>query len=163
MNRQKKQHLLNNEIKASEVRVEGVIMSLFDAIKQAENENLDLVLLAPTAQPPVCKIMSYEKFIYELNKKDKNKSLDMKEVKVGPNTSENDLSYRIKNITEFLQKGHKVRISMQFKGREMAHTKNGEELVLKMIVAIEEYGVPEAFPKLEGKRMFVTLKPKTKK
>ena len=125
----------------------------------AESQDMDLVLINPNAQPPVCKIMNYEKFLYEQSKKDKPKVLELKEIKVGPNTSENDLTYRIKQISEFLGKGHKVKISMQFKGREMIHVTKGETLILKLLVDLEEYGVAEAMPKLEGKRMFVTIKP----
>lgn len=162
MNRKKKEHLLNKEIRAIEVRIDGDIMRFSEAIAKAEEEEMDLVLIAPNAKPPVCKIMSYEKFIYEQNKKkkDKPKTLDMKEIKVGPNTSANDLGYRVKRIVEFLEKGHKVRITMQFRGREMTYVKNGEELILKMVVDVEDYGVPEALPKLEGKRMSVILRPK---
>ena len=106
--------------------------------------------------------MNYEKFIYEQGKKEKPKVLEMKEIKVGPNTAENDLDYRIKHIIGFLNKGHKVKITMQFKGREMIHVTKGEALILTLLVAVEDHGVAEAMPKLEGKRMFVTIKPKTK-
>jgi len=165
MNKNKKQHLLNREIRANEVRVDGQVMRLSEALQEAESQNLDLVLIAPNATPVVCRIINYEKFIYEQNKKDKQKpkTLEMKEIKVGPNTGENDLEYRIKHITEFLQKGHKVKITMQFRGREMAYVDNGKELLLRMIVAVEEYGIPEAMPKLEGKRMFATVRPKSNK
>lgn len=166
MNKNKKKlHFINREIRANEVRVDGTIMRLSEALNMAESQDLDLVLMAPNANPPVCKIMSYEKFIYEQAKKekDKPKPLEMKEIKVGPNTGENDLDYRIKHIIEFLQKGHKVKITMQFRGREMAYVANGEALMLKLVVAVEEHGIAEAMPKLEGKRMFVTLRPKSKK
>lgn len=165
MNKNKKQHLLNQEIKANEVRVDGVIMRFNEALAKAESEELDLVLIAPNAVPPVCKIMSYEKFIYEQNKKekDKPKSLDMKEIKIGPNTGENDLQYRIKQINGFLEKGHKVKITMQFSGREMVYVKNGEALMLRMVLAFEDYGVAESLPKLEGKKMFVIIRPKSNK
>ena len=165
MNKNKKQHLLNREIRANEVRVDGTVMRLSEALQEAESQNLDLVLVAPNAVPPVCRIINYEKFIYEQNKKDKQKpkSLEMKEIKVGPNTGENDLEYRIKHITEFLQKGHKVKITMQFRGREMAYVDNGKELLLRMLVAVEDHGIAESMPKLEGKRMFATIRPKPKK
>jgi translation initiation factor IF-3 len=160
MQKSKKQHLINKEIRGTEVRVSDVgILSLTEALRLAESDGLDLVLINPNAQPPVCKIMNYEKFLYEQSKKDKPKVLEMKEIKVGPNTSENDLTYRIKQISEFLGKGHKVKISMQFKGREMIHVTKGETLILKLLVDLEDYGVAEAMPKLEGKRMFVTIKP----
>ena len=115
------------------------------------------------AQKEFQKIMNYEKFIYEEGKKSKSKSLETKEIKFGPNTSENDVEYRIKHIVEFLDKGHKVKITMQFKGRQMVHVDKGQELLLKLILEVEEHGTAEALPKLEGKKMFVTLKPKPKK
>jgi translation initiation factor IF-3 len=160
MQKSKKQHLINKEIRGTEVRVSDVgILSLTEALRLAESDGLDLVLINPNAQPPVVKIMNYEKFLYDQSKKDKPKVLEMKEIKVGPNTSENDLTYRIKQISDFLGKGHKVKISMQFKGREMIHVTKGETLILKLLVDLEDYGVAEAMPKLEGKRMFVTIKP----
>ena len=160
MQKSKKQHLINKEIRGTEVRISDVgIMPLSEALTMAESQDMDLVLINTNAQPPVCKIMNYEKFLYEQSKKDKPKVLELKEIKVGPNTSENDLTYRIKQISEFLGKGHKVKISMQFKGREMIHVTKGETLILKLLVDLEEYGVAEAMPKLEGKRMFVTIKP----
>jgi translation initiation factor IF-3 len=162
----KKQHLLNREIRATEVRVtDGGVMPFSEALKLAESQDLDLVLIGPNANPPVCRIMSYEKFLYEQMKKEKEKPkpLEMKEIKVGPNTGENDLEYRIKHMIEFLQKGHKVKISMQFRGREMAHVSNGEALILKLILAVSEHGVAEMMPKLEGKKMFVTIRPKSNK
>ena len=160
MQKSKKQHLINKEIRGTDVRISDVgIMPLSEALTMAEAQDMDLVLINPNAQPSVCKIMNYEKFLYEQSKKDKPKVLEMKEIKVGPNTSENDLTYRIKQISEFLGKGHKVKISMQFKGREMIHVTKGETLILKLLVDLEEYGVAEAMPKLEGKRMFVTIKP----
>ena len=163
MNKNKKQHLLNKEIRATEVRVEGTIMSFLEALNQAESQDLDLVLVAPNATPPVCKIMNYEKFIYEQSKKPKNKTLEVKEIKLGPNISENDLEYRVKHMVEFLKKGHRVKISLQFRGRQMQHIDLGQEQILKMILAVEEYGSAEAMPKLEGKRMFCIVKPKLTK
>jgi translation initiation factor IF-3 len=158
----KKQHLLNREIRATEVRLtDGGIMPFFDALRLAESQDMDLVLMSPNANPPVCKIMNYEKFIYEQMKKEKEKPkpLEMKEIKVGPNTDENDLDYRIKHMIEFLDKGHKVKITMQFRGREMAYVSKGEALILKLALAVKEYSVVEMMPKLEGKKMFVTLRP----
>jgi len=162
----KKLHLLNNEINASEVRLpEQGIIPLQDAIRLARNDEMDLILISPNAVPPVCKIMDYQKFLYEQVQKEKAKPkvLEMKEIKVGPNTSENDLEYRIKHMIEFLDKGHKVKISMQFRGREMAYVTKGEAIILKLMVAVENHGIAEALPKLEGKRMFATIRPKNKK
>ena len=164
MSKKKREHKLNLEITASEIRVtdEG-IMSLSDAIKLSESRELDLVMINEKAQPPVCRIMNYEKFIYEQNKKPKNKTLDVKEIKLGANISENDLEYRVKHMIEFLKKGHKVKISLQFKGRQMQHIDIGQQQILKLIVAVEEFGVAENMPKLEGRKMFATVKPKTSK
>lgn len=161
MKKDKKQHLINREIRATEVRVaEHGVMSLQNALNLAEQSEMDLVLINDKVAPPICKIMSYEKFIYELGKKPKPKTLETKEIKLGPNTSDNDLSYRTKHIIEFLQKGHKVKVSMQFRGREMAFVDRGKELMLKLIVSVEEHGIAESIPKMEGKRMFTTLRPK---
>ena len=164
-NKQKeRQHKLNLEITYPMVRVgEHGVVSLKEAQKLADDQELDLVLINENAQPPVCKIMNYEKFIYQQNKAAKQKSLDIKEIKLGPNTSENDLSYRTKHICEFLDKGHKVKLTMQFRGREMAFVDKGQELMLKLIVSVEDHGSAESVPKLEGKKLQCTLKPKAKK
>lgn len=163
MNKKKKKHLINGEIRANEVRVTDVgIMSIQEANRLAISKEMDLVLLNDKTNPPICKIMNYEKFIYDEGKKGKTKSLETKEIKFGPNTSDNDVEYRVKHITEFLQKGHPVKLSMRFKGREMAHIDTGKALILKVIIDIEEYGIAESIPKLEGKQIFVLLKPKKK-
>lgn len=164
MAKSKRQHKLNTEITHKELRVTDVgIITLSEALKLANSQELDLVLINEQAQPPVCKIMNYEKFIYEQSKKPKNKGLDVKEIKLGPNMSENDMEYRIKHTIEFLKKGHKVKISLQFRGRQMQHIGLGQEQVLKMLVAVEDFGVAEAMPKLEGKKMFCMIKPKPSK
>jgi len=162
-NKVKKQHLINREIRATEVRVtEDGVMSLQEALVLAESRFMDLVLINDKTTPVICKILNYEKFLYELNKKPKPKTLDVKEIKLGPNTAENDLEYRAKHIKEFLQKGHKVKLTLQFRGREMVYVDKGKELLLKLILSVEEFGVPEALPSMEGKKMFATLKPKQK-
>lgn len=161
----KKQHLLNKEIRANEVRLDGQVMRFSEALNLAESQEMDLVLMAANANPPVVKIMNYEKFIYEQNKREKQKpkNLDIKEIKIGPNTSDNDLDYRVKHMIEFLKKGHKVKLTMQFKGRELSYVDNGKALMLKMALSVEEDGVAENLPVLEGKRMHMTIKPKPKK
>jgi translation initiation factor IF-3 len=159
-----RQHKLNFEIKHQTVRVgEFGVISINEARKMASEQELDLVLINENSNPPVCKIMNYEKFIYQQIKNQKQKSLDIKEVKLGPNTSENDLSYRIKHICEFLDKGHKVKLTMQFRGREMIFVDKGQELMLNLIISVDEHGTAESLPKLEGKRLQCTLKPKPKK
>lgn len=160
----KREHKLNNEIIASEVRVtdEGII-SLKEALNIARSKEMDLVLINANAVPPVCKIMNYEKYIYELSKKPKNKTLEVKEVKLGPNMAENDLIYRKKHIIEFLDKGHRIKLSMRFRGREMAFVDKGMALMLGFIVSLEDYGTSDAMPKLEGKQIIGFIKPKPKK
>jgi translation initiation factor IF-3 len=159
-----KQHKLNSEIKHPTVRVaEHGVMALKEAQKLADDQELDLVLINENAQLPVCKIMNYQKFIYQQSKAPKQKSLDVKEIKLGPNTSENDLLYRIKHIIEFLNKGHRVKLTMQFRGREMAFVDKGQALMLKLIVSVEDHGSAESVPKLEGKKLQCMLKPKSKK
>jgi translation initiation factor IF-3 len=158
---------INQEIKIEKIRLigegfKGEIVSLKEALIKSSELNLDLVLVSENNNIGVCKIMNYEKFIYELNKKPKNKVVDVKEIKIGPNTSDNDLSYRVKQMIEFLNKGHKVKITMQFRGREMVYLENGQKLMLKMIMDVQEHGIPEAMPKLEGKKLFVVIKPKNK-
>lgn len=161
----KRAHRINEEIIAREVRVDGVVMPIRQALLEAEKAEVDLVLINDKVDPVICKIVDYQKFIYEQKRKekDKPKPLDIKEIKLGPNTAENDLEYRSKHIIEFLGKGHKVKLTMQFRGREMAFVANGELLMLKLIDNVSEHGLPESMPKMEGKKMMCTLKPKVKK
>ena len=165
MAKNRRAHKINEEIIAREVRIDGVVMSIRQALLEAENAEVDLVLINDKAEPVICKIVDYQKFIYEQKRKEKNKpkSLELKEVKLGPNTAENDLEYRSKHIIEFLSKGHKVKLTMQFRGREMAFVSKGELLMLKLIDSVSEHGIPESMPKMEGKKMFCLLKPKAKK
>ena len=164
MAKKKKEHLLNKEIRLSEVRLpeEGVIR-LSEALRLAEEQDMDLVLMSENNGIGICRIMNYEKFIYEKSKKPKNKALDVKEIKLGPNTAENDLTYRAKHIIEFLKKGHKVKVTLQFRGREMMHIDKGKALMLKLIVSVEEYGLAEGLPNMEGKKLIGFIKPKPKK
>ena len=168
MKKQIRKEKLNGEIKFQNIRLtgdgfKGEIVTLKEALDKANALELDLVLVTETNDIGVCKIMNYEKYIYELSKKPKNKGLDVKEVKLGPNMADNDLEYRTKHIIEFLQKGHKVKLTMQFRGRQMAFVDKGQELMLKLILNLEDYGSAEAIPKLEGKKLMSTLKPKAKK
>jgi len=164
MNKKKKQHLINKEITSNQLRVtdEG-IMSLTEALNLAESKFMDLVLINDKTEIPICKILNYEKFIYDLGKKSKIKPLSVKEIKLGPSMSSNDLDYRIKHAIEFLTKGHKLKISMQFRGREMAHIDLGKALMLKLMVAVEDNGVAESLPSMEGKKLFTNIKPKPRK
>lgn len=164
MSKNKRQHLINGEIRFSEVRVtdEG-IMTIQEANRLALSRDMDLVLINDKAQPPVCKILNYEKFIYEQNKKGKNKTLELKEIKLGPHTSDNDVDYRIKHAIEFLNKGHKIKLTMQFRGREMTHIDLGKAVMLKLIAAVMEHGAVESLPSMEGKKLISFIKPKVKK
>jgi translation initiation factor IF-3 len=161
-------HLINDRIKNQKIRVvnqdelKNIVITLDEAINKANELELDLVLIKDEGLIGVCKLMNYEKFLYEETKKEKQKVLELKEIKVGPNTSEHDLGYRIKQMIGFLDRGHKVKISMQFKGREMAFVDKGELIVLTMIKGVSDHGSPEDLPKLENKRLFVTIKPKKK-
>lgn len=163
----KKLHQTNGEIRVTEVRliVEGtapVVCTTSEALKISESMGLDLVIINENSTPPIAKVMNYEKYIYELGRKTKQKKLDVKEVKFSVNISDNDLSYRVKHIDEFLSKGHKVKLSLKFKGREMAYLDKGKEVLLKIAVAIEDKGSPETLPQLEGKQMFMLLRPRNK-
>lgn len=164
MKKNKKQHSINHEIHATEVRVGEGIMSLQNALSFAEEQGLDLVLISPLAKPPVCRVMNYQKFIYEQTKKDKNKpkNPELKEVKFSRTIGEHDVAYRVKQIIEFLQKGHKVKLSMRFGNRELTYSKDGERVLLSVVVQLADHGVPEFMPKLEGRNMFITIKPKSK-
>jgi translation initiation factor IF-3 len=162
MNNKKKHHLINNEIRANEVRLaeDGRIISLSDAKILAESQSLDLVLINEFSKPPIVKIMNYEKYLYYLNKNKKNKIFNIKEIKLSYKITKNDLDYRIKHICEFLKKGNKVKLTMQFKGREISFIDIGKEIFFKLIIDIEGFGIPESLPKLEGKKLFCLIKPK---
>jgi translation initiation factor IF-3 len=168
MKKEKENNKLNYKITTPQIRLtgegfKGEVITLKEALKTAEDLEMDLVLFSETNGIGICKIMNYEKYLYEQSKKPKNKGLDVKEIKLGPNMSENDLSYRTKHGQEFLAKGHKLKISMQFRGRQLGFISKGEELMLKFIISLEEFGSAEAVPKMEGKKMICTLKPKSKK
>lgn len=163
----RREHKIDQEIRVPEVRLvgEGIIPNVYpinEALTIAHSKNMNLVLINETSNPPIAKVMVYEKFLYEQGKKPKQKVLDVKEIRLTPNTSDNDLNYRTKHIIEFLQKGHKVKISLKFKGREIIHLNRGKEVLLKLAVAVEGYGSAETLPNLEGKQMFITIKPKSK-
>jgi translation initiation factor IF-3 len=160
----KTQHVLNESIRKQKIKIvgenlNGLILNLDQALNKANELGMDLVLMKELNDIAICKIMNYEKYLYELSKNKNNKVLNIKEIKIGPNTSDNDLSYRINHIKEFLNKGHKVKISMQFKGREMAYLDKSTQLMLKMIVDLETSGLPEMMPKMEGKKLFCVIKP----
>lgn len=158
-------HLINEEIKFNEVKLviegqEPQIMTTKEALRVAEASEQDLVLVGAKATPPIVKLMNYSKYLYELGKKSHNKVLPMKEVRFTPNTDENDLAFKTKHIIGFLEKGHKVKVFVFFKGREMAYKERGEKILLQLAVDLVDIAVVESLPKLEGKKMMMFLKPK---
>lgn len=132
----------------------------------AEGLGLDLVEISPNADPPVCRIVDFQKFLYEKKKKDKElkaktKKQDMKEIRFTPNTDEHDFEFKSKHAEKFLQDGNKVRAYVQFRGRSIVYKDRGEVLLLKFAQRLEEWGIPDQLPKMDGKRMFITLNPKS--
>jgi translation initiation factor IF-3 len=160
-------------IKVNEVRVIGSekgqlgVMALQEALAIAREEALDLVEVSPQANPPVCKIMDYGKYRYKKNKKlheakKKQKTIQLKSVKITPKTEEHDYQFKLKHVKRFLSEGDKVKIMMVFKGREMAHTHLGRKILDRMIEELDELGVIEQQPTMEGRNMIMVIVPKTK-
>ncbi len=163
-------HRINQFIKAPEIRlvgdnVEQGIYPTRQALAIADDLGLDLVEISPNADPPVCRVIDYSKFVYEQKKKLKEikanaKQTVIKEIRFGPNTSDHDFQFKLKHAISFLENGEKVRAYVHFKGRAIVYKEQGEILLLKFAQALEEYGKVELLPKLEGKRMFLTVAPK---
>jgi translation initiation factor IF-3 len=160
-------------IKVKEVRVissDGEQLGVLDtreAIKRAEELGLDLVEVAPTAKPPVCRIMDFGKYKYELAKKAhesrKNQTVILvKEVKLRPRTDDHDVEFKTNNIKRFLAEGHKVKVSIMFRGREMAHTDQGRKVLDRIVAEIQNEAVIEQGPRMEGRNMMLLLSPKAK-
>ena len=165
---------INEEITASQVRLVGEnieeqgVYPVSKAIKMADELGLDLVEISAKAAPPVCKIMDYQKFLYQQKKKAKemksnSAKIVIKEIRFGPNTDEHDFQFKLKHAQEFLQEGSKVKASVFFKGRSILYSDQGEKLLLRFAVELEEYGRAEQMPKLEGKRMIMMISPLAKK
>lgn len=167
------EHKINQFITAPEVRltgdnVETSIYPLTTALEMASEQALDLVEISPNASPPVCRIIDYSKFLYEQKKKQKEikakaKQTIIKDIRFGPNTDDHDFQFKLKHAISFLTSGEKVRAFVHFKGRSIVYKEQGEILLLKFAQALEAVGKVELFPKLEGKRMFLTLGPKAAK
>ncbi|PSJ17371.1 translation initiation factor IF-3 [Nitrosomonas supralitoralis] len=164
---------INEEIDASEVRLIGVngeqvgIVLLADANALAEEAGVDLVEIAPTAQPPVCRLMDYGKFRYQESKKKhdaklKQKQVQIKEIKFRPNTDEGDYNIKLRNLIGFLDEGDKVKVTLRFRGREMAHQEFGMRLLERVRGDLETFAIVEQFPKMEGRQMVMVLSPKRK-
>ena len=167
---QQQEHRTNHLIKAPEVRLVGEnvtpgVMSLFEANKLAKELELDLVEISPGASPPVCRIIDYNKFLYEEKKKKKEmkakaKTSEVKEIRFTPNTDDHDFDFKVKHAEKFLEDGNKVKAHVQFKGRAIMFKERGELLLLKFADALKDVSALEGLPKLEGKRMQVMLTPK---
>ena len=142
-------------------------MSVAEAIELARNEGLDLVEVAPTADPPVCRIMDFGKYLFEQNKKShaarKNqRTIHVKEIKFRPGTEEGDYQVKMRNLVKFLTQGDKTKVTLRFRGREMAHQDLGRKLLERVRSDLDEIAVVEQFPQLEGRQMVMVLAPKKK-
>lgn len=145
--------------------VESDIHPIRDALSIADNMGLDLVEIAPTANPPVCKIMDYKKFLYEQKKKQKEIKANaakvvVKEIRMGPNTDDHDFNFKLKHAIKFLNEGAKLKVYVFFKGRTIIYKEKGELMLLKFAQELEDHGKVEQLPKMEGKRMIMFVAPK---
>ena len=145
--------------------VEQGIYSYEEAMRIADMQNLDLVEISPNADPPVCRVLDYQKFLYQKKRKEKeqkqnSKKIDIKEIRFGPQTDEHDYNFKLKHAQEFLKDGDKVKAYVFFRGRSILFKEQGELLLARFCTDLEEIGKPEALPKLEGKRMIVIIAPK---
>lgn len=166
----KGQHRINEQIHSREVRVVGddiepKVYPLSQALKMAEDAGLDLVEISPTAVPPVCKIIDYSKFLYQLKRKQKELKakqvkVNVKEIRFGPQTDDHDYNFKLRHAMGFLQDGDKVKAYVFFKGRSILFKEQGEVLLLRFANDLEEYGKVEQMPVLEGKRMTIFISPK---
>ncbi|NSL51529.1 translation initiation factor IF-3 [Calidifontibacillus erzurumensis] len=163
--------LVNEEIRAREVRLVGPngdqigIKSRNEALEMAQNANLDLVMVAPNAKPPVCRIMDYGKYRYEQQKKEKEarknqKVINIKEVRLSPSIEEHDFNTKLRSAIKFLEKGDKVKATIRFKGRAITHKEIGQRVLDRFAEQCSEISVVEQKPKLEGRSMFIVLAPK---
>lgn len=148
--------------------VEPKIVSIDEAIKIAKDLSLDLVEISPNAEPPVCKVIDYKKFIYDQKKKQKSikskaQKVVIKELRFGPNTGEHDFDFKLKHAQKFLEEGAKVKAFVFFRGRTIIFKDKGEILLLRLAQALEDIGIVENMPKLEGKKMIMIVAPKKKK
>ena len=166
---------INREIRAKTIRLVGEnienqnqVMPTMQALRMAEEQEMDLVEISPTADPPVCRILNYQKFLYQQKKKQKEIKAKtvrvvVKEIRFGPNTDDHDYNFKLKHAINFLEEGSKVKAFVFFKGRAIVYKEQGEILLLRFAQDLEEYGKVDQMPKLEGKRMIMFLSPKAKK
>ena len=166
----KNQYRVNEQIRAREVRIvgddiESVVLPLHKALSLAEEKELDLVEISPNAVPPVCRLVEYSKFLYQLKKRAKEQKakqvkIDVKEIRFGPQTDEHDYNFKLKHAISFLKDGDKVKAYVFFKGRSILFKEQGEVLLLRFANDLEDYGKVDMMPVLEGKRMTIILSPK---
>ena len=166
----KQQYRVNEQIHVREVRIvgdgiESTVMPTFKAIQLAEQKGVDLVEISPNAQPPVCRLIDYSKFIYQQKKhqkemKAKQVKVDVKEIRFGPQTDDHDYNFKLKHAQGFLSDGDKVKAYVFFKGRSILFKEQGEVLLLRFAADLEDYGKVEQMPQLEGKRMIMFIAPK---
>jgi len=172
MNKKEVSYRINKQIRVPEIRLvgENVEPGIYDtkvAISMANEMDLDLVEISPNARPPVCKIMDYQKYLYDKRKKDKEQQkkqklsqMQMKEIRLTPNTDEHDFDFKLKHAIKFLQENNKVKVTIFFRGREIMFRDKGEFMILSFVESLKDYGVAESMPKLEGKRMSLFVRPK---
>lgn len=170
---QQQEHRTNHMIRVPQVRLVGdnVEVGVYptqEAQRMAQEQGLDLVEISPNADPPVCKIIDYNKFLYEKKRKEKemkakSKSAEVKEIRFTPGTDDHDFDFKSKHAEAFLKEGNKVKAYVQFKGRAIMFKERGELLLLKFAERLADFGQPEALPKMEGKRMLIIFAPKAQK
>ena len=163
---------INEEILSREVRlvgdnVDNGIYSIYDALKISNELGLDLIEVTPTTNPPICKLEDYNKFLYnkkkkekDLEKKNKLNQVEVKELRFGPNTDDHDFNFKLNHAISFLKNGDKVKAYVVFKGREITFKNKGELILLRLADGTSDIGVVESMPKMEGYKMFITIKPK---
>ena len=166
----KQQHRINEQIRVREVRIVGddiepMVVPTRQALDMARQQGVDLVEISPNAEPPVCRLISYSKFLYQQKKrqkelKAKQTKIEVKEIRFGPQTDEHDYNFKLKHAKEFLSDGDKVKAYVFFRGRSILFKEQGEVLLLRFANDLEEYGKVEHMPSLEGKKMFLYLAPK---
>ncbi|MGD9945802.1 MAG: translation initiation factor IF-3 [Burkholderiaceae bacterium] len=167
-------HRINGEINVAEVRLVGIenepigIVSLREAMRMAEEAEVDLVEIAPQARPPVCRLMDYGKFKYQEQKRahearQKQKVIQVKEVKFRPGTDDGDYQVKLRNLRRFLEEGDKAKVTLRFRGREMAHQEFGVRLLERVRTDLDEVAMVEQMPRLEGRQMIMVVAPKKKK
>ena len=171
--RKEAEHRINHFIRVPQVRLVGdnVTMGVYstqDALRMAQQLELDLVEISPQADPPVCKIIDYNKFLYDKKRKEKemkakSKSAELKEIRFTPGTDDHDFDFKARHAENFLKEGNKVKAYVQFKGRAIMFKERGELVLLKFAERLAEFGQVEGLPKLEGKRMLMVIAPKTQK